>query len=58
MYGIMSKDSSEVQSQLYIAFDEKYISDKEFRDTYQQAAQTRATIHGFIKYLSKYKQTN
>ena len=47
---------TEVQSQLYIALDEGYINSTEFKETYDLAARTRATIHGFITYLKKYEQ--
>ena len=50
------RSCSEVQSQLYIALDQKYISKGEFDDMYNHAGQTRAAIRGFIKYLSSYTQ--
>ena len=49
------RSCSEVQSELYIALDEKYILPSEFKDMYEQARQTRATIRGFINYLIKYE---
>ena len=49
------RSCTEVQSQLYIAQDQNYIDQKEFKETYDQAAQTRAAIHGFIRYLEKYQ---
>ncbi len=45
------RSCSEVQSELYVALDQKYISKPEFRDVFDYAGQTRATIRGFIKYL-------
>jgi len=48
------RSCTEVQSELYVALDEKYISAIEFNDTYEQAARTRAAIYGFINYLRKY----
>jgi len=45
------RSCSEVQSELYVALDQKYISKDEFSDVYDHASQTRATIRGFIKYL-------
>ena len=51
------RSCSEVQSELYIALDEKYILPGEFKDMYEQARQTRATIRGFINYLIKYEET-
>lgn len=50
------RSCSEIQSQLYVALDQKYISKTEFQDVYDHAGQTRAAIRGFIKYLSNYRK--
>lgn len=50
------RSCSEVQSELYIALDQKYISDAEFQEVYEHAGRTRATIRGFIKYLLNYSK--
>jgi four helix bundle protein len=50
------RSCSEVQSELYIAIDQKYISKAEFQDAYNHAGETRAAIRGFIKYLLSYQQ--
>ena len=50
------RSCTEVQSQLYVALDESYLSQDEFNDVYRQAARPRATIRGFIKYLKKYEK--
>ena len=50
------RSCTEVQSQLYVAIDQQYITDTEFQDVYDHAGHTRAAIHGFIKYLKNYKQ--
>jgi four helix bundle protein len=50
------RSCTEVQSELYLALDEEYISVDEFKDVYEQARRTRAAIYGFIKYLKKYKE--
>jgi four helix bundle protein len=42
---------SEVQSQLYIAQDLKYISNEDFDKIYEQGSETARLITGFIKYL-------
>ena len=42
---------TEVQSQLYIARDLKYISEEEFDKIYELASETARLITGFIKYL-------
>jgi four helix bundle protein len=49
------RSCTEVQSELYVALDEAYISKVEFDDTYEQARRTRAAIRGFINYLNKHK---
>ena len=49
------RSCTEVQSQLYIALDQAYVSKVEFEKTYEMASETRATIHGFISYLSSYE---
>jgi len=50
------RSCTEVQSELYLALDEEYISAVEFKDVYEQARKTRAAIYGFIKYLKKYEK--
>ena len=51
------RSCTEVQSELYVALDEKYISADEFSDTYELAGRTRAAIRGFINYLRKYQKS-
>lgn len=41
----------EMQSQLYIARDLKYISNEDFNKIYKQGSETARLITGFIKYL-------
>lgn len=50
------RSCTEVQSELYVAMDQQYITKEEFQDVYDHAGRTRATIRGFIKYLLNYKQ--
>ena len=50
------RSCTEVQSELYVALDEVYISPNEFKDVYEKARQTRAAVHGFINYLKKYQE--
>jgi four helix bundle protein len=50
------RSCTEVQSELYIALDQKYITKPEFQDVYDHAGRTRSAIRGFIKYLLAYKQ--
>jgi four helix bundle protein len=44
--------TAEVQSQLYVAVDLNYLTEKEFSDTYETAAETARLISGFMQYLS------
>jgi four helix bundle protein len=50
------RSCTEVQSELYVALDQQYIKNSEFREVYDHAGRTRAAIRGFIKYLIFYKQ--
>jgi four helix bundle protein len=50
------RSCTEVQSELYVALDQEYITNSEFQDVYDHAARTRAAIRGFIKYLVSYVQ--
>jgi len=50
------RSCSEVQSELYVALDQQYITKAEFQDVYDYAGRTRAAIRGFIKYLLAYEQ--
>jgi len=50
------RSCTEVQSELYMAVDQQYITKAEFQDVYDHAGRTRATIRGFIKYLLSYEQ--
>ena len=52
------RSCTEVQSELYMALDQQYITDVEFEDVYDHAGRTRATIRGFIKYLIAYEQNH
>jgi four helix bundle protein len=50
------RSCTEVQSELYMALDQQFITDAEFEDVYDHAGRTRATIRGFIKYLVAYQK--
>ena len=50
------RSCTEVQSELYVALDQQYITNTEFQDVYDHAGRTRATIRGFIKYLMDYEE--
>jgi four helix bundle protein len=51
-----SGSGSEVQSHLYVALDQKYISETDFQETYNQARKTKSLINGFISYLKGKKK--
>ena len=53
---IASSSGSEVQSHLYVALDQEYISEEEFQETYHQAKKTKGLVNGFIAYLKGRKK--
>ena len=55
--GYAKRSCTEVQSELYVALDEEYISMEEFNETYELAGRTRAAIRGFMNYLRQYAQS-
>ena len=50
------RSCTEVQSELYVALDQQYITSSEFQDVYEHAGRTRAAIRGFINYLVSYER--
>ena len=50
------RSCTEVQSELYVALDQHYITPAEFQDVYDHAGRTRAATRGFIKYLVSYRK--
>lgn len=51
--GYARRSTSEVQTCLYLAIDQGYITQEEFDRVYKQAEKTRQVIDGFIRYLRK-----
>ena len=49
--GYAQRSCTEVQSELYVALDQGYISQEEFAGIYKQAQNAKQKIGGFIKYL-------
>ena len=47
------RSASEVQSQLYIALDRRYIAPDQFQRVYDQATSVKKLINAFIAYLRK-----
>ena len=55
---ISMSSSAEVRSHLYVAFDQGYISQKQFDEIYDQADKAGRMISNLIKYLrNSTKQT-
>lgn len=50
---IARRSASEVQSELYLALDRKYIDQDEFNKTYHLATETKKLINGLVAYLRK-----
>ncbi|MBT8368416.1 MAG: four helix bundle protein [Deltaproteobacteria bacterium] len=46
---------TEVRSKLYVALDQRYITDAEFQDVHDHFGRTRVAIRGFIKYMAAYE---
>ena len=46
-----SASTSEVQSHLYVASDQGYITEEEFKVAYAQAQKVKSMINGFMAYL-------
>ena len=47
------RSASEVQSHLYAALDQKYISSEKFTEIYEKCSEVKRLIGGFIRYLKK-----
>lgn len=54
---ISRRHVSEVESCLYVAIDQSYITKREFKDTFDQAEKEKQLIDGMLRYLRKYKRT-
>jgi four helix bundle protein len=48
------RSASEVQSQLYLALDRKYIATDELKKTYEIATEAKRLINGMIAYLRQH----
>lgn len=51
--GYARRSTSEIQTCLYVAIDQGYITQDQFDKVYRQAEETRQVIDGFIRYLRK-----
>lgn len=52
---ISRRSASEVQSQLYLALDRKYITTTQLQNAYDKATETKRLINGLISYLRRDK---
>ncbi len=52
---VASGSIAEIQSALYIALDQKYIQEEDFRELYDQCSETARLVSGLIKYLRQTK---
>jgi four helix bundle protein len=52
---ISKSSAAEVQSQLYVALDQKYIDKETFESIYAQAEKVAKMVSNFIKYLKQPK---
>ena len=54
---VSKSSAAEVQSQLYVALDQNYITKETFKKIYAQAEKVSKLNSGFIKYLTKSSKT-
>jgi four helix bundle protein len=54
--GYAQRSCTEVQSELYVALDQKYLTEGRFAELYDLSKRTSAKIGGFIKYLKSSKR--
>ena len=52
------RSGSEVQSELYLALDRKYLTEAELKQAYDQADETKRLINGLIAYLRRGAQNS
>lgn len=50
------RSASEVQSELYLALDRKYITQPQFQTAYEKATDVKKLLDSFIKYLKTASQ--
>jgi four helix bundle protein len=51
---IAKGSATEVESQIYVALDQEYISDDAFKELQKLSRETQKLLGGLIKYLQKY----
>ncbi|MBI5570695.1 MAG: four helix bundle protein [Desulfomonile tiedjei] len=50
---VAKSSAAEIQSHAYVALDQQYISEPEFKSAYDMAEQESKMLSNFIKYLSR-----
>lgn len=53
--GYARRSASEVQSQLYLVLDQRYIDDEQLRVAYDKATEAKKLINGLVGYLRRSK---
>jgi four helix bundle protein len=53
---ISRRSASEVQSELYLALDRKYVLENQLREAYAKGTETKRLINGLIAYLHRNKK--
>ena len=56
--GYTRRSASEVQSLLYVALDQAYITETEFTASYEQAEKVRRMVTSFTRYLRAHPRNN
>jgi four helix bundle protein len=50
------RSASELQSHLYIAHDQGYLTDAQFKELYEDASRVKRVIFRFVEYLRTHKK--
>ena len=53
--GYAIRSATEVQSHLYVALDQSYITSEQFSSMYEMAVEAKGLLYGFKRYLRKPK---
>jgi four helix bundle protein len=54
---ISRRSVAEIETCLYIASDQNYISSSEFESAFQQSEKVKQVIDGFLRYLRNYRRS-
>lgn len=53
--GYAIRSATEIQSHLYVALDQAYITSEQFSSMYEMAAEAKGLLYGFKRYLRNHK---